>query len=57
MYFQDAASYRDGLRYGAEASDQGAEFYAGSIQAVFTFEKALELLLACSLRRRKQGLQ
>ncbi len=56
VYFQDAVSYRDGVRYGRGATKKGAEFFTGSTQAVFTYEKALDLLLACSLRRRQAGL-
>jgi hypothetical protein len=54
-YFQDAASYRDGIRFGPDAAETGAMFYSGSIKSVFTYERALDLLLARSLRRREQG--
>jgi len=56
LYFQDAASYREGIRFGPDATDAGAAFFTGSTQAVFTYERALDLLLACSLRRRERGL-
>jgi hypothetical protein len=56
VYFQDAVSYRDGVRYGPSAAEKGAEFSTGSTKAIFTYEKALDLLLACSLRRRGAGL-
>src|SRR5262245_46597246 len=56
LYFQDAASYRDGIRFGPDATDEDATFFTGSTRAVFTYERALDLLLACSLRRRERGL-
>jgi hypothetical protein len=56
LYFQDAESYREGIRFGPGASESGATFFTGSTQAVFTYERALDLLLGCSLRRREHGL-
>lgn len=54
LYFQDAASYRDGIRF-ESGSDEGT-FYMHTEDEptrVFEYERALELLLACSLRREK----
>jgi hypothetical protein len=59
LYFQDADSYRRGLRYEPASTAAGAKFYeqpADQIGFIFDFEHGLELLLACSLRRRKAGL-
>jgi hypothetical protein len=56
LYFQDAESYREGIRFGPSATESGATFFTGSTQAVFTYERALDLLMACSLRRRERGL-
>jgi hypothetical protein len=56
IYFQDFASYEDGLRWSA-AENSAAVFHCGSDQElghVFEFERALDVLLACSLRRRGQ---
>ncbi|MEM9688392.1 MAG: hypothetical protein AAF917_02845, partial [Pseudomonadota bacterium] len=56
LYFQDAESYRDGVRIDNERRDQ-AQFLAqpeDQLSAVFTYEKALDQLMACSIRRRKQ---
>jgi hypothetical protein len=41
--------------FGPDATDTGAMFFTGSTQAAFTYERALDLLLACSLRRRERG--
>jgi len=55
VYFQDAGSYREGIRF--ESPETGAAvFYAQAeheINHVFEYERALDLLLACSLRRKK----
>ena len=56
VYFQDIYSYRQGVRYGATTEGDHAEFCTGSAKEVghiFTFERALEALMNCSLRRRK----
>jgi len=68
VYFQDLASYENGIRYETEPQEErveyvtqtpplldNASFYTGSeneLGHVFTFEHALDQLLACSLRRR-----
>lgn len=55
-YFQDIDSYNRGIRYGDEGDGDCALFQTGSkneLGHVFTFERALDVLLACSLRRRK----
>jgi hypothetical protein len=53
MYFQDAESYRDGLRYGSEEARHGnATFYAQTnVKHIFDYERALDQMLACSMRR------
>jgi hypothetical protein len=51
VYFQDVASYRRGSRF---PEDSGARYYTGAaaeLGHVFEFEKALDALLGCSLRR------
>ncbi len=56
VYFQDIDSYNRGIRYGHEGDGHCALFQTGSrneLGHVFTFEHALDELLACSLRRRK----
>lgn len=57
VYFQDIESFRNGIRYG---SGEGAVFETGSADElghVFEYERALDVLMACSLRRQKAGRQ
>ena len=56
VYFQDIYSYREGTRYDTTNEDHPAEFQTGSedeLGHVFEYEQALDVLIACSLRRRK----
>ena len=58
MYFQDIGSYSWGVRYETATGDDYARFSAGSekeVGHIFEFERALEALMGCSLRRRKAG--
>jgi hypothetical protein len=53
FYFQDVDSYQEGIRYGAPASED-ARFHVyaeNEIKFFFEFERALEQLMKCSLRR------
>lgn len=58
VYFQDVYSYRAGIRYEmAESANEesSAEFHTGSeaeLGHVFEYEQALDVLIACSLRRK-----
>ena len=55
-YFQDLSSYRAGIRYSSDPDQQLASFFSGSedeLGHVFEFEKALDRLLACSIRRKR----
>jgi hypothetical protein len=55
VYFQDAGSYRGVIRFESAAAEDGAVFYAQSedeINHIFEFERALDILMNCSLRRR-----
>jgi hypothetical protein len=57
VYFQDAGSYRQGLRYESATSDHGVVFYQQSekeINHIFEYERALDVLMACSLRYKKE---
>jgi hypothetical protein len=59
VYFQDLDSHKIGVRFNDGTRDSTATFYSGSSDEmghVFTFENALEVLLACSLRRRATNL-
>ena len=53
LYFQDAGSYVAGVRYESASGDGGAEFHVvdEDTPLVLEFERALDLLLWCSLRR------
>jgi len=59
-YFQDAASYFSGHRVDwnsvkevDEALTSGS-LYSGSLKGIFTFERALDNLLRCSIEREQQ---
>lgn len=55
LYFQDAESYLQGIRY-SSATAENATFQLaleGNIKHIFEYEHALEELLRCSLRRRR----
>lgn len=51
VYFQDVESWMDGLRFGTEAAAKGARFRTGSVDGIYTYERAVDLLLGCLLRR------
>lgn len=55
LYFQDAESYRQGIRYGSDGA-KNASFQLGregKINHIFEYEHALNELMKCSLRRKK----
>jgi hypothetical protein len=52
-YFQDAGSFLAGVRFGS-GDEQDAQIYRqsqGQVKHIFEFERALDELLKCSLRR------
>ena len=56
LYFQDAESYRKGIRFESSESDE-ADFYAqreGETNHIFEYEQALDALLRCSIHRKKK---
>lgn len=56
VYFQDVESYLAGTRYDSVTEENPASFFTGSrdeVGHVFEFERALESLMACSLRRER----
>lgn len=56
LYFQDADSYGRGVRYSSVTEDEDALFdicSEDSISHIFEFERAVDELLKCSLRRRQ----
>lgn len=58
LYFQDAESYREGIRFSDNDVEPGsAMFYASpteELRSIFDFEGALEELMRCSLRRKNR---
>jgi hypothetical protein len=52
LYFQDFASYKQGIRYETSTADDEAIFETGAEKHIYEYEKALELLMSCALRRR-----
>jgi len=55
VYFQDAESFRDGIRFSSASDDSGAQFYEqgeDELNHIFEFERALDVLVRCSVRRR-----
>jgi hypothetical protein len=53
LYFQDFDSYRGGVRYDGASAEDEAVFETGAEKHVFEYERALDVLLTCSLRREK----
>ena len=58
LYFQDAFSYRDGIRYETVNESDDALFHtiADTSPFVQEFARALDALLHCSLERNRLGL-
>jgi hypothetical protein len=60
LYFQDAASYLEGVRFGSAGSAIADATFVQTPEArdkrvsVFEYERALEILMSCSLRRRQE---
>lgn len=55
VYFQDIDSYQRGVRYEVADESDFARFSAGSeneVNHIFEYERALEELMRCSVRRR-----
>jgi len=55
LYFQDYASYRSGIRYDTASVEDESVFETGAEKHVFEYERALDVLLRCSLHREKGG--
>jgi hypothetical protein len=53
LYFQDFHSYRRGIRFESPNADDEATFETGAGRYMFEYERALDVLMACALRRRK----
>jgi hypothetical protein len=59
LYFQDAVSHQEGVRYAMAADGDGAQFLVESEDSLYLFEyeRALDVLMLCSLRRGEKGLK
>ncbi len=58
IYFQDAASYGAGVRRHAPGGELEAEYHCAAenqINHVFEYEKALDQLLLCSIKRSRSS--
>jgi hypothetical protein len=56
LYFQDIDSYRRGVRYGTPSHGGPATFHSGdAVNHMFEFDRALDVILSCSIRRQKRG--
>jgi hypothetical protein len=56
LFFQDLPSFTAGVRYATSRRDSGAKFFKAStreVKHIFEFERALDALMLCSVRRRK----
>ena len=57
LYFQDVESYRQGVRHDSAKAEE-ATFQVGTkgrTNHIFEYERALEELMRCALRRRKKN--
>ena len=52
LYFQDFRSYQRGIRFESPNADDEATFETGAGRYMFEYERALDVLMACALRRR-----
>jgi len=55
LYFQDFASYQRWIRFESPNADEKATFTAGAGRYLFEYERALDALMACALRRRERS--
>jgi hypothetical protein len=53
LYFQDFTSYQRGIRFESPNAEEEATFVTGAGRHIFEYERALDVLMACALRRRK----
>jgi len=56
LYFQTVESHRQGIRFHSAREDDFAAFLSGTaenIKHIFEYERALDVLMKCALRRRK----
>jgi hypothetical protein len=54
-YFQDFACYRRGIPIDSPNADEEATLVTGAGRCIFEYDRALDVLLACALRRQRDG--
>lgn len=55
LYFQDFVSYQRGIPFESPNADEEAAFITGAGRYIFEYERALDVLMACALRRKRKG--
>jgi hypothetical protein len=53
LYFQDFDSYKRGVRFDSASGKDEAIFETGAEKHMFDYERALDVLMSCALKRRK----
>jgi hypothetical protein len=53
LYFQDIHSYKRGIRFESPDAENEATFETGAGRFMFEYERALDVLMSCALRRSK----
>jgi hypothetical protein len=51
LYFQDIQSYRRGVRFDSPEAEEEATFETGVGRFMFEYDRALDVLMSCALRR------
>jgi hypothetical protein len=57
FYFQDYLSYRNGIRFEIFTGAEDAIFDTGAEKHIFEYDRALDVLMACALKREKASKQ
>lgn len=52
LYFQDIQSYRRGVRFESPEAEEEATFETGAGRFMFEYDRALDVLMTCALRRK-----
>jgi hypothetical protein len=55
LYFQYFASYQRGIHFESPNADEEATFITGAGRHIFEYERALDVLIACALRRQERS--
>jgi len=57
FYFQDYVSYRNGIRFETAPGAEESVFETGAEKHIFEYERALDLLMTCAIRRKTASNQ